>query len=104
MTGNGSWIRQKLILGAVMVAGATLSGCNAVDRMFDDSPAPPPAMAAAAHVSPRDAVRARSMRCDAIKDERTWLDCYYGAAQPVRADLGLPPTPASQQALVPAGP
>jgi hypothetical protein len=33
-------------------------------------------------------------RCDAIKDDRQWLDCYYGAVQPVHIALGL--TPASQ--------
>ena len=95
-------MKQGLTLGAVMVAGAMLSGCMSIDSMFDDDSAPPPpaAATAAAHLSPRDAVRARSMRCDAIKDDRTWLDCYYGAAQPVRAELSLPPAPASQQALV----
>ena len=56
----------------------------------------------AAHLSPRGAVRAASQRCDSITDEHTWLDCYYGAAQPVRAELGLPPAPVSQQSLVPA--
>jgi hypothetical protein len=29
------------------------------------------------------------------------LDCVYGAAQPMRAQLGLPPAPATQQRLVP---
>ena len=40
-------------------------------------------------------------RCGGIADDRTWLDCVYGAAQPMRAQLGLPPAPASQQELVP---
>jgi uncharacterized membrane protein len=65
------------------------------------------AMAAPAFVSPvmatpRDDVRAGSERCDGIANDRTWLDCYYGAAQPLRSQLGLPPAPASQQMLVPA--
>jgi hypothetical protein len=41
-------------------------------------------------------------RCSGIADERMFLDCVYGAAQPVRAELGLPPAPASQVRLVPA--
>jgi len=56
---------------------------------------------AAAHAGPRDDVRAGSARCDSISDDHTWLNCYYGAAQPVRAELGLPPAPDSQQSLVP---
>jgi hypothetical protein len=55
-----------------------------------------PAMAA-----PRDDVLYGISRCGGIADDRTWLDCVYGAAQPMRAKLGLPPAPASQQALVP---
>src|SRR5215470_9741862 len=56
-----------------------------------------PAMAA-----PRDDVLYGVSRCGGIADDRTWLDCVYGAAQPMRAQLGLPPAPASQQRLVPA--
>ena len=52
--------------------------------------------------APRDAVRSASARCDALADDRAWLDCYYGAAQPMRARLGLSPAPAAQQRLVPA--
>jgi hypothetical protein len=51
---------------------------------------------------PRDEVRGASSRCDALVDDHAWLDCYYGAAQPMRAQLGLPPALASQQRLVPA--
>lgn len=65
----------------------------------DDNGAP--AAAAGPAASPRDQVRAASLRCDSISDQRAWLNCYYGAAQPVRADLGLPPAPMSQQTLVP---
>jgi hypothetical protein len=52
--------------------------------------------------APRDDVKAGSERCDVFTDDRTWLDCYYGAAQPMRAKLGLQPAPPSQQNLVPA--
>lgn len=38
----------------------------------------------------RDDVLAGAFRCGVIADSRTWLNCYYGAAQPVRAALGLP--------------
>ena len=40
-------------------------------------------------------------RCQAMRDDRTWLDCLYGAQQPMRARLGLPPAPEFQQRLVP---
>jgi hypothetical protein len=60
------------------------------------------ALPASAWAGPRDDVKAGSDRCDVFTDDRTWLDCYYGAAQPMRARLGLPPAPASQQNLVPA--
>ena len=42
-----------------------------------------------------------AQRCAGIADDRTWLDCFYGSAQPMRAQLGLPPAPANQQRLVP---
>ena len=39
-------------------------------------------------------------RCASIADDRQWLDCYYGAAQPMRAWLGLSPAPQSQLKLL----
>lgn len=50
----------------------------------------------------RDEVLAGVQRCGAIQDDRNWLDCMYGAQQPMRARLGLPPAPDFQQRLVPA--
>jgi hypothetical protein len=55
----------------------------------------------AAHADPRSDVLSAAVRCNTIADYRSWLQCYYGAAQPMRAQLGLPPAPASQVALVP---
>ncbi len=55
---------------------------------------------------PRDEVLSGAYRCAAIGEARVWLDCFYGAAQPVRAALGLRPAPENQLALVarpPAG-
>lgn len=88
-------IKRGMVLACGLLVSLGLSACSQVDQMFGDDNAPP------AHASPRDQVRAGSLRCDGITDERAWLDCYYGAAQPVRADLGLPPAPQSQQNLVP---
>lgn len=48
---------------------------------------------------PRDIVMAGAYRCSAIGAPRQWLDCYYGAAQPVRGQLGLPSVPRSQMEL-----
>lgn len=58
--------------------------------------APSPVRAA-----PRDEVKAGVARCDGISDDRQWLDCFYGAAQPMRARLGLAPAPDFQRKLVP---
>ena len=58
--------------------------------------------AAGAAAAPRDDMLAAISRCNSFSDERTFLDCVYGAAQPVRAELGLPPAPQSQTRLVPS--
>jgi hypothetical protein len=49
----------------------------------------------------RDDVWTAMLRCQVIQDDRAWLDCTYGAKQPMRAKLGLPPAPEYQQRLVP---
>ena len=49
----------------------------------------------------RDAVMSGAARCAGIADNRSWLDCFYGSAQPMRALLGLAPAPAAQIGLVP---
>lgn len=54
----------------------------------------------AAQAAPRDEVVAGMMRCAVITDDRQWLDCYYGAAQPMRAHLGLSPAPEFQQQIL----
>jgi hypothetical protein len=58
--------------------------------------------AAAAGAAPRDEMLSGISRCTIFTDERTFLDCVYGAAQPVRAELGLPPAPQEQTRLVPS--
>lgn len=50
----------------------------------------------------RDAVMDAAQRCEGIPDNRVWLDCFYGSAQPMRSALGLAPAPESQTRLVPA--
>lgn len=56
--------------------------------------------AAAQSGSTRNDVMVNVERCAGITDDRTWLNCYYGAAQPMRAQLGLSPAPDSQVNLV----
>jgi hypothetical protein len=51
------------------------------------------------HARSRDDVLTGMFRCASIGDARIWLDCFYGAAQPLRAGLGLQPAPASQVEL-----
>lgn len=50
----------------------------------------------------RDDITAAFGRCGVFADDRTWLNCIYGAVQPMRSKLGLPPAPASQTNLVPS--
>lgn len=54
-----------------------------------------------AWAGPREDTLSGISRCASLPDDRTFLDCIYGAAQPMRAKLGLVPAPASQQRLVP---
>ena len=58
-------------------------------------------LAAPALADTRDDVLAGVARCGVIHDDRIWLDCVYGAQQPMRAKLGLSPAPELQQRLVP---
>ena len=57
--------------------------------------------APAAADTTRDEVLAGIARCGVIHDNKVWLDCVYGAQQPMRAKLGLTPAPEFQQRLVP---
>jgi hypothetical protein len=50
---------------------------------------------------PREDTMAGISRCGGLPEDRAFLDCIYGAAQPMRARLGLPPAPAAQLRLVP---
>jgi hypothetical protein len=49
-------------------------------------------------------VLSAAFKCAAIAELRTWLDCYYGAAQPQRAALGLPAVSAAQARLTASPP
>jgi hypothetical protein len=57
-----------------------------------------------AQARPRDDAMARAYHCAGQPATRVWLDCYYGAAQPVRAALGMAPAPAAQVQLSDAPP
>ena len=58
-------------------------------------------LSGAAQADTRSDVLSGIARCSAIADDHAWLNCLYGAAQPMRSQLGLPPAPAAQTALVP---
>ena len=53
-------------------------------------------LAPCAVARPQDEVMSNAYRCAAIASTRVWLDCYYGAAQPMREVLGLKPALAAQ--------
>jgi hypothetical protein len=59
--------------------------------------------AAPAAADPRGEAVMGAARCQAIADDRAFLNCVYGAMQPLRAELGLPPAPPAQTRLVPSG-
>jgi len=59
------------------------------------------AAAGPAHADTREDIIAGIERCGVINDNKVWLDCVYGAIQPMRAQLGLQPAPEFQQRLVP---
>ena len=50
---------------------------------------------------PREDSLAGISRCASLPDDRTFLDCVYGAMQPLRGELGLAPALPAQQRLVP---
>ena len=58
---------------------------------------------APAMAGPREDTAAGIARCSSIADDRTYLNCIYGAAQPLRAQLRLPPATEEQIRLVPPG-
>lgn len=47
---------------------------------------------------------AQLFHCNGLGDDRQWLDCYYGAAQPARAGLGLKPALPGQIGLARSSP
>ena len=57
-----------------------------------------------AQARPRDDAMAGAYHCGGIGPSRQWLDCYYGAVQPVRAALRLVPVPDAQARLAGAPP
>jgi len=61
-------------------------------------------LAMPAQARPRDDVLSGAFRCAVIADSRMWLDCYYGAAQPARTALSMPPALAAQVKLAAAPP
>jgi len=61
-------------------------------------------LATPAQARPRDDALSGAIRCGVVADSRQWLDCYYGAAQPVRAALGLGSALPSQIALAASPP
>jgi hypothetical protein len=52
----------------------------------------------------RGEVMAGMAQCSSIADDRVWLDCIYGSAQPMRAHLGLTPAPQWHGPVGPSAP
>jgi hypothetical protein len=59
-------------------------------------------LAGPALADPRSETLAGVARCAGVSGDRDFLDCVYGAAQPMRTRLGLPPAPSRQMRLVPS--
>ena len=77
-------VRMRKMILAMAVAGASSPGLMSMPALADA----------------RVDVVSGLTRCANITDDRQWLECYYGAAQPMRAWLGLPPAPQSQLKLL----
>src|SRR2546428_4794370 len=77
-------VMRKMILAALAMGGALAPGLALADT--------------------REDVVAGLTRCAVLADDRQWLACYYGPAQPMRAWLGLSPAPPAQLKLLPAQP
>ena len=75
---------RKILLAAMALGGALAPGLSLADT--------------------REDVIAGLTRCAVLADDRQWLDCYYGAAQPMRAWLGLSPAPQAQLKLLQSQP
>ena len=71
---------RKAIFAGLAAAGALVPGVALADA--------------------REDVVSGLTRCAQLTDDRQWLDCYYGAAQPMRAWLGLSPAPQAQLKLL----
>jgi hypothetical protein len=71
---------RKTILAVAVAGGALIPGLALADA--------------------REDVINSLTRCASLTEDRQWLDCYYGAAQPMRAWLGLSPAPQSQLKLL----
>jgi len=61
-------------------------------------------LATPAFAGPREDTLAGIERCRMLSNDRVFLDCVYGAAQPLRAALGLAPATPGQVGLVPPAP
>jgi hypothetical protein len=59
------------------------------------------AVSVSATADPRGEALSGAARCRSIADDRAFLNCIYGAMQPLRAELGLPPALPAQTRLVP---
>ena len=53
----------------------------------------------AGELDARDRVLSVAYGCTNVAGDRAWLDCYYGAAQPLRVELDLSPAPQSTPAI-----
>lgn len=90
--------------GAAQPARAALHLSPAPMAQQQMAQSPPPSTASPHTAQVRDMVMAAALRCYATENERTWLDCYYAAAAPMRAELGLAPAPQVAVAQTPMPP
>jgi hypothetical protein len=86
--------------GAAQPQRAALGLSTAPAAQIQLTQAPPPP-GVPQDVPVRDAVMSAAGRCGSEAAERSWLDCYYAAAGPVRARLGLSPAPGASPGQVP---
>jgi hypothetical protein len=90
--------------GAAQPVRAALGMAPATADQLDLSRKPPAGNVPPGDSRLRDDVMSAVLRCYAVPEDRSWLNCYYGAAQLVRARLGLSPGPQAPVVAAVAGP
>lgn len=94
-----SWL--DCYYGAAQAMRAALHLAPASPAQIALAANPPAGEPGAAMARARDEVMSQAFHCTGLDDDRQWLDCFYAAAQPMRAFLNLPAAPQARTMPMP---